>query len=185
MNRAVAVTSVFNPRWVKVMLRRELLFKSQVWRQPACRFDQLIQCRAASFRQHLDDEACFEPSRGAPLVVSRMASAFSSPDSPDPFGASSVSSTPTASRPARVMIRLMLRPSASSRQDDIPGLVRSSLINLRSTRLDPTFVVVSWAASASRRSASQRLPCLTPISPPRASACAPCDRGATTLIDFA
>ena len=49
-------------------------------------------------------------------------------------------STPMASRPARVIIKLTGRPSVPSRQTGIPCLARSSRIRLRATRLFPTFI---------------------------------------------
>jgi hypothetical protein len=53
--------------------------------------------------------------------------------------ASSSSSTPIASRPARVIIRLIEPTPSSSRQTGMPGFERNSRISLRANRLAPTF----------------------------------------------
>jgi hypothetical protein len=50
-----------------------------------------------------------------------------------------VSSTPIALLPAAVMIRLIGRPSALSRQTGIPGFAFTSRISFLATRLEPTF----------------------------------------------
>jgi hypothetical protein len=51
---------------------------------------------------------------------------------------------PIALRPARVMTRLMDRPSSSSRQTGMPGLDLISRISLRPMRLDPIFAAAAF-----------------------------------------
>src|SRR6201999_2427066 len=100
----------------------------------------------------------FDPGRGA--VALRCAGVDTELSEPSPlvfdgeraagfpfeeaasFAASS-SSTPMASRPARVIIRLIERPLSSCRQTDIPRFERNSRISLRATRLAPIFAAAA------------------------------------------
>ena len=99
--------------------------------------------------------ACFDPARGevtfsgggveaelfepSPLLCDGERGAVFLSERGACF-ASSSSSTPMASRPARVIIRLIERPSSSSRQTGIPGFcrVRHSSANCAQPRVNST-----------------------------------------------